>query len=299
MSETNRPKIGFIGLGLMGSAMVERLQSLGYPVTVIANRNRKGVDAAVARGGTEVKTAREIAAASDIVMMCMDTSASVESRMLGEDGVIAGLKPGTLVIDFGTSIPGSTLKLGEAVAEAGSSYMDAPLGRTPSHAVDGKLNIMAAGAEADFARAEPVFRDLGENVFHLGPLGTGHTIKLINNFFAMTTACAMSEAFAMADKAGVPRDKLYDVMSSGPLHSGMMDFVKTYAIDGNPEALAFSITNGRKDVGYYSTMADDLGVPSIMSAAAKQALGVAKATGHGDNLVPQMVDFFAELFKDR
>ena len=299
MSETNRPSIGFIGLGLMGSAMVERLQSLGYPMTVIANRNRTGVDAAVSRGATEVKTAREIAAASDIVMMCMDTSANVEGRMLGEDGVIAGLKPGALVIDFGTSLPGSTLKLAEAVTEAGGAYMDAPLGRTPAHAVDGKLNIMAAGADEDFARAEPVFRDLGENVFHLGPLGTGHTIKLINNFFAMTMACAMSEAFAMADKAGVSRENLYNVMASGPLHSGMMDFIKARAVDGKPDMLAFSITNARKDVGYYATMADDLGVPSVMSGAAKQALGIAKATGHGDNMVPQMVDFFAELFKDR
>lgn len=299
MSDTNRPHIGFIGLGLMGSAMVERLQSLGYPVTVIANRNRTGVDAAVARGGTEVKTAREIAAAADIVMMCMDTSASVESRMLGDDGVIAGLKPGTLVVDFGTSLPGSTLMLGEAVAAAGGSYMDAPLGRTPAHAVEGKLNIMAAGSDEDFARAEPVFRDLGENVLHLGPLGTGHTIKLINNFFAMTTACAMSEAFAMADKAGVSRQKLYDAMSAGPLHSGMMDFIKARAIDGKPDMLAFSITNARKDVGYYSTMADDLGVTSLMSTAAKQALGTAKSTGRGDDMVPQMVDFFMDFFGDR
>ena len=299
MNETNRPAIGFIGLGLMGSAMVERLQSLGYTMTVIANRNRKGVDAAVSRGATEVKSGREIAAASDIVMMCMDNSASVESRMNGEDGVIAGLKPGTLVIDFGTSLPGSTLALAPAVEAKGARYMDVPLGRTPTHAVDGKLNIMAAGAVEDFERAGPVFRDLGENIFHVGPLGAGHTLKLINNFFAMTTACAMSEAFAMADKAGLSREKLYDVMSAGPRRSGMMDFVKAYAVDGDPMKLAFSITNARKDIGYYSTMADDLGVTSVMSTSAKQALGTAKGTGHVDNMVPQMVDFFVELFKDR
>ncbi len=177
--------------------------------------------------------------------------------------------------------------------------MDAPLGRTPAFALEGKLNIMAAGAEADYQRVEPVLKDLGENVFHVGALGAGHTLKLINNFFAMTTACAMSEAFAMADKAGVPRQMLYDVMSAGPLKSGMMDFVKANAIDGVPDMLAFSIANGRKDIGYYATMADDLGTTSIMSVAAKQALGIAKATGHGDKMVPQMVDFFAELFKDR
>ncbi|XWN31880.1 MAG: NAD(P)-dependent oxidoreductase [Devosia sp.] len=293
---TNKPAIGFIGLGLMGSAMVERLQSLGYTMTVIANKSRTNVEAAVARGASEAKTARELAEASDIVMLCMDTSASVEARMNGADGVIRGLREGALVIDFGTSLPGSTLQLGEAVAAAGGRYMDAPLGRTPAHAVDGKLNIMAAGAEADFAEVEPVLRDVGENVFHVGPLGSGHTLKLINNFFAMTTACAMSEAFAMADQAGLSRQTVYDVMSAGPLKSGMMDFIKANAIEGRPDDLAFSIANASKDVGYYSSMADGLGVPSLMSGAAKGALGIAKASGRGDDYVPQMVDFFADLF---
>ncbi|MCI4665824.1 MAG: NAD(P)-dependent oxidoreductase [Neomegalonema sp.] len=292
----SKPHIGFIGLGLMGAAMVTRMQSLDYPITVIANRSRKNVDAAVARGAVEAATSRELAAASDIVMLCVDTSASVEARMLGPDGVLAGLKPGAMVIDFGTSLPGSTKRLaGEAEAK-GARYMDAPLGRTPAHAIDGKLNIMAAGDRADFERAEPVFNDLGENVFHVGPLGAGHTLKLINNFFAMTTACAMSEAFAMADQAGLPRQKLYDVMSAGPLKSGMMDFVKANAIDRDPMQLAFSIANARKDVGYYAAMADELDVPSLMSPAAKQALSLAKARGWGDRMAPEMVDFMAELF---
>ncbi|WP_118132863.1 NAD(P)-dependent oxidoreductase [Oceanicella sp. SM1341] len=295
----SKPAIGFIGLGLMGSAMVERLQGLGYPMTVTANRSRPNIDAAVARGATEVGTAREVAAASEIVMLCMDTSASVEARMRGEDGVIAGLKPGALVIDFGTSLPGSTKALGAEVAAAGAAYMDAPLGRTPTHALEGALNIMAAGAQEDYARAQPVFADLGENVFHVGPLGAGHTLKLINNFYAMTTACAMSEAFAMADVAGLPRDKLYGVMAAGPNGSGMMDFIKAYGVDGDATKLQFSVSNARKDVGYYATMADDFGVPSIMSQAAKTALGLAKADGAGERMVPEMVDWFASKLGGR
>lgn len=293
---TNQPSIGFIGLGLMGSAMVERMQGLGYPMTVIANRSRANVDAAVGRGAVESATSRELAGRSDIVMLCMDTSASVEARMFGEDGVIAGLRPVSLVIDFGTSLPASTKRIAAAVAVAGAEYMDAPLGRTPSHAVEGKLNIMAAGSNEAFERAKPVFEDLGENIFHVGPLGAGHTLKLINNFFAMTTACAMSEAFAMADQAGIERDTLYGVMSAGPLKSGMMDFVKAYAVDGKPDMLAFSVANARKDVGYYSRMADDLGVPSVMSNSAKQALSLATAGGYGQRMVPEMVEFFAGLF---
>ena len=291
-----QPSIGFIGLGLMGSAMVGRLQGLGYPMTVIANRSRVNVDAAVARGAVEVGTPRELAERSEVVMLCMDTSASVEARMLGEDGVIGGLREGALVIDFGTSLPDSTKRIGAVVAEKGGIYMDAPLGRTPSHAAEGKLNVIAAGSDEAFAQARPILTVLGENVFHVGPLGAGHTLKLVNNFFAMTTACAMSEAFAMADQAGIARDTLYGVMSAGPLRSGMMDFVKAYAVDGKPDMLAFSIANAKKDVGYYARMADDLGVPSVMSQSAKQALALATASGYGEKMVPEMVGYFAGLF---
>lgn len=292
-----KPAIGFIGLGLMGAAMVGRMQDLGYSITVTANRSRPNIDAAVARGATEVGTAREVAAASDIVMLCMDTSASVEGRMRGDDGVIAGLRNGATVVDFGTSLPGSTRALGEEVAAAGGTYLDAPLGRTPAHAKDGLLNIMAAGDEAAFAKVEPVLKDLGENVFHLGALGSGHTIKLMNNFFGMTVANAMAEAFAMADVAGIDREKLYNVMSAGPLHSGMMDFVKAYGVDKDPSMLAFAIKNAAKDVGYYDQMARDAGANSVMAQGALGALRAATDAGHGDEMVSQMVDFYAAKLK--
>ncbi|WP_162652730.1 NAD(P)-dependent oxidoreductase [Lentilitoribacter sp. Alg239-R112] len=288
--------IGFIGLGLMGAAMVDRLLSKNHKVIVLGNKSRKGIEAALAKGATEANSAKELASASDIVMLCMGTSDHVESRMLGDNGVIAGLKPNTVVVDFGTSLPSSTKMLGEKVAAVGSHYLDGPLGRTPSHAMEGKLNIMAAGDKTAYDRIEPVLNDLGENVFHLGELGTGHTIKLFNNFLAMTTASAMSEIFAMAAKSGVDPQKVYDVMSAGPLHSMMMDFIKAYAIDGNPENLAFSIKNGSKDIGYYGQMAEDLGVDSIMSKAAKNAMSAAIEDGYADNLVPEMVTFFKQKY---
>lgn len=293
----SKPTIGFIGLGLMGGAMVGRLQDQGYDLTVIANRTRTYVDQAVARGAREVTTARAVAEGSDIVMLCMDTSANVEARMRGADGVIAGLKPGAVVIDFGTSLPASTKALGAEVAAAGGQYLDAPLGRTPAHAKDGLLNIMGSGDKAAFDKVKPVLDDLGENVFHLGALGSGHTTKLINNFFGMTVANAMCEAFAMADVAGVPRQDLYDVVSAGPLKSGMMDFVKGYAVDGDPAQLAFAIKNAAKDVGYYAQMASDAGVDSIMSKCALSALETARDAGRADDMVSQMVDFYADRFK--
>lgn len=287
--------IGFIGLGLMGSAMVQRLLDRGHDLRVLGNRDRKGVEAALERGATEAASAREAAEGAEIVMLCMGTSAQVEARMRGPDGVIAGLSAGEVVIDFGTSLPGSTVALGAEVAAAGGAYLDAPLSRTPSHGREGKLNVMASGDRAAFDRVRPVLDDVGETVFHLGDLGNGHTIKLINNFFAMTTANAMAEAFAMADRAGIGRQALYDVMSAGPLKSGMMDFIKAHAVDGEMQ-LAFSIRNACKDVGYYREMAAGLGAQSLMSSCAHEAMAAATEDGRGDEMVPAMVEFYADRF---
>ncbi|MEX0276969.1 MAG: NAD(P)-dependent oxidoreductase [Ruegeria sp.] len=293
----SKPSIGFIGLGLMGGAMVSRLLDKGYPVTVLGNRDRTYIDAAIARGAVEAENARELAKANDIVMLCMGTSDQVESRMRGPDGVIAGLQDGKIVIDFGTSLPGSTRALAAEVAEAGASLLDAPLGRTPSHALEGQLNIMTSGDKGAFDRAEAVLKDLGENVFYLGSVGSGHTIKLINNFFGMTVANAMAEAFAMADVAGVDREQLYDVMAAGPLHSGMMDFVKAYGVGNDPNQLAFAIKNAAKDLGYYDRMAKDAGVASVMSQGTLSALNDARDNGQADDMVSQMVDYYVNRFK--
>lgn len=293
----SKPTIGFIGLGIMGGAMVSRLQDLGYSLTVLGNRDRSNLDLAIVRGAKEAVTAKDVAQGSDIVMLCMGTSDHVESRMRGADGVIAGLRSGATVIDFGTSLPGSSRTLAVEVLQAGGSFLDAPLGRTPVHAKDGLLNIMTSGDRNTFDGVEPVLKDLGENVFYLGAVGSGHTIKLINNFFGMTVANAMAEAFAMADVAGVDRAQLYDVMAAGPLYSGMMGFVKAYGVDNNPGQLAFAIKNAAKDVGYYARMAEEAGVDSIMSKGPLTALNDANDNGQGDEMVSQMVDYFVSRFK--
>lgn len=293
MNESSKPRIGFIGLGLMGSAMVERLQNCAYPVTVVANRNRAPIETAVERGATEAATPGELAANSDIVMLCVDTSDAVEAIMLGQDGVIHRLGSGAVVIDFGTSIPTSTLRLAQQVEAQGASMMDAPLGKTPAQARLGLLNIMAAGSEEDFDRVKPVLNDLAENLFHVGPLGTGHKIKLLNNFIAQTYIAAVAQAFALGDEIGVPRAMLKDVVASGPVGSGLMNFVSAYAIDGNPDALAFSLANARKDVGYFVRMAQDAGFNSVIGEATVTTLEQAIDAGFGDRNVPEVVDYFS------
>jgi len=286
-------KIGFIGLGLMGRAMVECLQKAGFDLTVLGNRDRTGIEEALGRGGREAASAKSLAESSDIIMICVGTSEQVEQRIYGEEGVLAGAKAGQVVIDFGTSLPASTLKIGADLAEKGATYLDAPLGRTPAHAKEGLLNIMCAGDEAAYEKVKSVLDVLGENVFHLGKLGNGHTIKLLNNYYAMTSANAMSEAFAMADAAGIERDALYNVLAAGPNGSGMMQFIRNYAVEGKID-LAFSAANARKDIGYYRQMADDLGKHSRMSGCTYSLLSEVCEGGKGDMMVPAIVDWFSD-----
>ena len=211
----SKPTIGFIGLGLMGSNMVECLQKNGFK-PVVMDLNKEAVAAVVARGATEAFSPAELASACDIIMLCLTTSHIVESVVYGEKGLLAGIKAGAVLIDFGTSIPASTRKIGADLAKKGAGMIDAPLGRTPAHAKDGLLNIMVGGDKETFEKVKPVLDIQGENIFYLGALGAGHTTKLINNFMGMTTVCTMSQAFAVAELAGVDRQQLFDIMSAGP-----------------------------------------------------------------------------------
>lgn len=290
-----KPIIGFIGLGLMGGNMAECLQNNGFALTVMG-RNKQAVGAAVARGATEVSTPKELAQASDIVMLCVTTSDVVESLIYGDDGILAGIKEGAVVIDFGTSIPASTQKIGADLAAKGAGMIDAPLGRTPAHAKDGLLNIMAAGDKDTFDKVKPVLDVQGENVFYLGALGAGHVTKLINNFMGMTTVVTMSQAFAVAERAGVDPQQLFDIMSAGPSNSPFMQFCRKYAVDGVSD-LGFSIANANKDIGYFLQMVEDMGTRAQIAEGTSSNLQAALAAGMGDGNVPEIFDYFKKLQK--
>ncbi|MEP1522447.1 NAD(P)-dependent oxidoreductase [Ascidiaceihabitans sp.] len=285
-----QPTIGFIGLGLMGGNMAECLQNNGFDLAVMG-RNKDAVAAAVERGAVEFATPKAMAEVSDIVMLCVTTSEVVEGLIYGDDGILAGIKDGAVVIDFGTSIPASTRKIGVDLAAKGAGMIDAPLGRTPAHAKDGLLNIMAAGDMATYEKVKPVLDVLGENVFHLGDLGAGHVAKLINNFMGMTTVCTMSQAFAVAKQSGIDGQQLFDIMSAGPSNSPFMQFCKKYAVDGVSD-LGFSIANASKDISYFVQMMDDMGTSSQIAEGTATNLASALEAGMGDGNVPEIFDLF-------
>jgi len=291
-----KPVIGFIGLGLMGGNMVENLQKRGFEL-VVMDLNKDAVKAVTDRGNArEASSAKDLAESSDIVMLCLTKSEVVEKVIYADDGILAGIKEGSVLIDFGTSIPASTRKIGADLAKKGVGMLDAPLGRTPAHAKDGLLNIMVGGDKETYDKVKPVLDEQGENVFYLGALGAGHTTKLINNFMGMTTVCTMSQAFAVADRAGVDRAQLYDIMSAGPSNSPFMGFCKNYAVDGVSD-LGFSINNANKDLSYFLAMADDLGTRAEIAEGTSHNLQAAVEAGLGDGNVPEIFDYFLKLQK--
>lgn len=290
-----RLRIGFAGVGLMGHGMARNLIDKGFAVTVLGNRNRAPVDDLKARGAAEAASPRALAAGSDVVILCLPNSRVVEAVVLGPDGVVEAARPGLVLVDSSTAEPASTRTVGAALAARGAAMLDAPLTMTPKEAADGTLNVLVGGEAAVLERVRPAFDAYARNVFHIGPLGAGHALKLINNFMSMTISAVVAEAATTARASGVDLGKLREVVSAGAVNSGMFQKIMAYAVDGDPSGLQFAMANARKDVGYYAAMAAAAGLPSPFGSAALQLYTLACSTGHGDQHVPLLVDVLAEL----
>ncbi|MBI5716393.1 MAG: NAD(P)-dependent oxidoreductase [Burkholderiales bacterium] len=294
--------VGFIGAsGLMGHGMAKNLLAKGHALTLTVHRNRERVADLLAAGAKEAKNAAELASAAagcEMIFICVTGSPQVEMSVLGEQGLLAGAaqrKPGSLVIvDCSTSEPDSSARLRERCAAAGVGFVDAPLSRTPVDAEAGRLNVMVGATPADFAKLEPVLRAFAENVFHMGGPGAGHIIKLLNNFIAQAICTATAEAFAVGQRAGVDVGKLVELISAGPVNNGLFQaMAKT--LTGQMDALKFELDNARKDVRYYTHLAEGLAIPSVMGEAVHQSLTLASALGHGRKFVPSLVEAQEQL----
>lgn len=295
MTDLLQPTIGFIGVGLMGHGMAKNLVTKGYPLVVMGHRNRQPVDSLKALGAREAATPRELAAQCDIVHLCVTGSPQVEAVMRGPDGILAGGRAGLTVIDCSTSNPVSTLQLAAEASARGITFVDAPLSRTPKEAEAGTLDTMVGADDATFARIESVLRCWAGNVVHLGPVGLGHKMKLINNFVAMGYAALFAEALAIARKAGLSIEQFHAVIGSGRMRSPFYDTFMQWSLHGDPEAHKFTIANAHKDMRYLASMAGEVGAINPIQAQVKNSFAAMEAAGQGERYVPMLADFIAAL----
>jgi 3-hydroxyisobutyrate dehydrogenase-like beta-hydroxyacid dehydrogenase len=289
MSATAPPRVGLIGIGLMGHGMAKNIVAKGFPLTFLRRRGKPdaGKDL-VALGAKAVDTPREIAVSSDIVILCVTGSPDVESVCFGTGGIAAAARAGLIVVDTSTAEPTSTASLRSRFAAHGVEFIDAPLARTPVEAELGKLNTMVGATDDSFAQIEPVLKAYCENIFHVGPPGAGHKIKLMNNFIAQAICASAAEAFAAAVKSGVDPKQLVRVVSAGGVNSGLFQaMAKT--LDGDMGGLKFQLDNARKDLRYYTHFTESMPLTSWMGEAVHQTLVQACAMGLGDGMVAELV----------
>ena len=288
-------RIGFIGAsGMMGHGMARNLLAKGHPLALTVHRNRERVADLLAAGATLSPTPAALAQSSDIVFLCVTGSPQVEVAVAGPDGLLAGAASGLVIVDTSTAEPESTTKLRELCATKGVAYIDAPLARTPVEAEAGRLNVMVGASDEHFARLEPVLKAFAENVFHVGGPGAGHIIKLLNNFIAQASCTAVAEAFAVGQKAGIDLKKLIALMSAGLVNSGLIQ-VMAKTLDGDLAGMKFELNNARKDIRYYTHLAEGMAIPTVMGEAVHQSLSLACALGFGEKFVPSLVEAQEQL----
>ena len=292
---TDKPTIGFVGLGLMGHGMAKNIVQKGYPLVVLGHRNRKPVEHLKSLGAREAATPRELGAACEIVHLCVTGSPEVEALLRGADGVVASGRRGLVVIDCSTSNPVSTLALGDELRASGMTLVDAPLSRTPVEAEAGTLDTMVGADAETFARIEPVLRCWAANVVHLGPLGLGHKMKLVNNFVAMGYAALFAEALAIARKAGLSIEQFHSVIGSGRMRSGFYDTFIKWSREGDEAAHRFTIANAHKDMRYLASMANEVGAVNNLQTLVKNSFAAMEAAGDGQRYVPMLADFVAQV----
>ena len=214
--------------------------------------------------------------------------------MTGANGLLAGAHTGLMIVDCSTSEPDSTARLREQCAASGVPFVDAPLSRTPVEAEAGRLNVMVGADQSVFDGLQPILACFAENIFHVGGPGAGHTIKLLNNFIAQAVCTATAEAFAVGQRAGLDLKALVDLVSVGPVNSGLFQaMAKT--LQGQMDGLKFELDNARKDVRYYTHLAEGLAIPTVMGEAVHQSLALASALGHGKKFVPSLVEAQEQL----
>lgn len=288
-----KPVIGFIGVGLMGAGMAKNILTKGYPLVIMGHTNREPVERLKKLGATEATSPKELASKVDVLHLCVTGSPQVEAIMNGPDGIFASGKKGLIVIDCSTSNPVSTMALAESAQAHGMTLIDAPLGRTPAEAEAGTLDTMVGADQATFDKVKPILDCWAGNVVHLGPVGLGHKMKLINNFIAMGYAALYSEAIGIARKAGLSKEQFHAVVGSSRMRNGFYDTFMKWTMEGDENAHRFTISNAHKDMRYLSSLANEVGALHPIQAMVKNSFAGMEAAGQAQRYVPMLADFVA------
>ena len=291
----SHPIIGFIGLGIMGKPMAHNLTKAGYPL-VVHNRSRAAVDELSKEGARVATSSREVAAQSQVVITMLPDSPDVEWVYGKAQGVFAGVKPGTLLIDMSSISPVVTRTLAAQAEQRGCDMLDAPVSGGEAGATSATLSIMIGGKAPAVERAMPIFQILGKNIVHVGDAGAGQVTKAANQMVVGTTIAIVSEALVLAAKAGVDPAKVRQALLGGFAQSKILEAHGQKMLERNFRP-GFRIRLHDKDMRIALSAGSEYGVPLMVTSQVAQIMTAMKSMGHGELDHSALVKFVEELAK--
>lgn len=281
-------RIGMAGIGLMGHGIASNLARHGYPLALLEHAGNQPLHALKAGGAVGVASGAELAALADVVVLVLTGSPQVEAVLGGPGGVLQGLRPGCVVIDCSTAVPASTLRMAQAVQAARGQWLDAPMTRTPKEAAEGRLNLLVGGDAAVLAQCRPLLQCFAENITHVGPVGAGHSMKLLHNYVSLGSVALLAEAAACAQRSGVAPEVFVDVLAKGGGGGTALQRLQPYLLAGDTSGMRFSIANAAKDLAYYQQMAGDADAARGIAGAVLATLQGALARSDAATLLPEL-----------
>lgn len=292
---SDKRKLGFIGVGLMGHGLAKNLLKHGHAMTLLEHPGNQPMEDLIRMGARTAKTPKEVARSADVVFMCVTGSPQVEACVYGENGLLEGLRPGAIVVDGTTADPVSTVKVAAEVQARGGRYVDAPMTRTSQHAEDGCVNAMLGGDAATIAQVRPLIETYAENIFIGGEVGSGHRMKLLHNYISLGTLALLAEAYTCAGKAGVDRKVLTQVLATGGGDSVVLKRLMPFLDSGEPGSMLFSLINAGKDLRYFTHMAEELQVGAFVGEAVHQTFITASNVGGGEKMIPELLNILCGM----
>jgi len=286
--------IGFIGLGIMGRPMAKNLIKAGYKL-IVYDKYAK-YDDLVSLGAEGAASNREVASKSDVIITMLPNSPHVKEAILGENGVIEGVKNGAIVVDMSSIAPAASQEVGTALKAKGVAFLDAPVSGGEPKAVDGTLAIMVGGDRETFEKAKPILEKMGSSVVLVGGIGAGNVTKLANQIIVALNIAAVSEAFVLATKAGVNPQSVLDAIKGGLAGSTVMNAKVPMILDGNFKP-GFRIELHIKDLQNALDTAHDLGVPIPLTASVMETLQALKVDGMAANDHSAIVRYYEKIAK--
>jgi 3-hydroxyisobutyrate dehydrogenase-like beta-hydroxyacid dehydrogenase len=285
---SKQPAIGMIGIGLMGHGIAWNIAHAGYGLTILDHPGNQPVGDLRDMGVLVAPRIADVVREADVVVLCVTGSPQVEAILTGEDGVIAHLRPGMVVVDCSTALPESSARMARAVTEAGGQFLDAAMTRLPQNARAGTLNLLVGGDPALLERLRPLLDTFSENITHIGGVGSGHLMKLLHNYVSLGFVALLAEVAAHGQKAGLEMSTLVDVLAQGGGGGTALQRIAPFLLSGDPSSMAFFISNAAKDLGYYRQAAEAAGVYRVIADAVGNTLDTVVSSGHGQDFVPQL-----------